>query len=415
MMKKILPLAFLLFVGRSSIWADDWPQFLGPHSNGVSSEKGLHWDWKQRPPQQLWKVPLGSGLGGVAVVGDRIYALAQRGDQDGVVCLAAKDGQELWHLDIAPTYVDRQKQGRGPRATPTVHQGKLYCQFANGELACVSDQGKKLWETDILKETGAPNLSKEIYYWGVSFSPLLEGDLVIVQPGGPKQGSVAAFHKDTGKLVWAAGDDPLGYASPIAVTIADQRQVICPTGSSILGLEPKTGQVLWRFPFGNQFKATGANPVWTGKALLVSAAYGAGAANLEIVPQGQKWSVQPKWVKKNFQNLMATSIIHDGAVYGCHGDLSAHFLRCLDLETGAVRWEERLNSRHQLLSVDGKLLDWDERGHLNLLDINPKAYTLKAELPKLLTYKCWAVPALADGRLYLRDERQLLCLDLRRP
>jgi outer membrane protein assembly factor BamB len=289
-----------------------------------------------------------------------------------------------------------------------------------GELLCLTSEGKKVWQANIFKDTSAKNLHGQTYYWGVSMSPLIEGDLVIVQPGGSKDNSVAAYHKDTGKLVWTAGSDAICYASPIAITVAGHKQLIVPTGQSVLGIEPTKGQVLWRYEFGNQFNATCATPVWASNSLFVSAAYGAGSAVLEISPPGQggdnkDWTIREKWKnKKALQNLMATSMVLDGHVYGCSGDLSAFFLRCLDLATGAIKWEQRVESRYGLLAVDGHLLCMGERGDLLLVPAQPKAFTVKGELPKLLGYKSWAAPAFADGKLYLRDDRHLLCLDLRK-
>ncbi len=395
--------------------AADWPQFLGPQRDGVSTETGLNWYWQKRPPKSLWKVPLGKGYSSVAVVGKRIYTMAQRGKRDGVVCLDAKDGKEVWFYDAAPTYIDKQKQGAGPRATPVFHQGKLYCLFPMGDLVCVTDQGKHVWSVNIFGDTGAANPAGAWYYWGVSYSPLVEGDAVVVLPGGNKGNAVAAYHKDTGKRLWMAGDDPFGYASPIAITVGGRRCVVCPTGRSVLGIEPTRGTVLWRHRFGNQFNATCSTPVWKDNILFVSAAYGGGCAALELTPDDPRWAVRELWGnRKSLQSLFATSMVIDGYLYGMHGDLSAFQLRCLDPKTGTVRWSERVDQRYSLLAAEKHLLAWGERGSLLLVKATPDAYTVEGELPKLLTYKSWAMPALADGRLYLRDGGHLLCLDLRR-
>jgi outer membrane protein assembly factor BamB len=394
-----------------------WPQFLGPERNGIGPDEGLNLAWQKTPPKVLWKVPLGDGFSSLAIVGNRVFTMCKRDQRDIVVCLDTANGQEIWKRDVAPSYIDKQKQGAGPRSTPTYHDGKLYCLMAMGELVCVAAaDGKRLWTADQFKDTGAPNPAGDYYYWGVSLSPLVEGDLVIVQPGGNKKNSVAAFHKDTGKLVWTAGDDKPGYASPIAATIAGQRQLIVPTGNSVLGLEPAKGTILWRYTFGNQFNATCATPVWVDGLLFVSAAYGAGSAVLEITGQGDKWTVKEKWKnKKSLQALFATTMIVDGNIYGCHGDLGAFMLKCLDLKTGEVKWQQRISNRQSLLAVDGHLLTWSETGTLDLLEMQPKEFVAKGHLPDLLAYKAWAAPALADGRLYLRDQRHALCLDLRRP
>lgn len=400
----------------TAAWSGDWPHYLGPQRNAIVAEKGLNTDWQGKPPATLWKVPLGNGFSSIIVVGDRLYTQTQRGARDGVVCLDAKDGKEIWFFDAVPTYIDKQKHGYGPRATPAFYDGKLYCLFAMGELFCLTADGKQLWQADLFKDTGAKNRVGETYYWGVSSSPFVEGDLVIVQPGGDKNNSVAAYHKATGKLVWTTGDDPICYATPIAITVAGQRQLIVPTGQSILGIEPTKGKVLWRYSFGNEFNATCASPVWADGLLFVSAAYRAGSAALEIVPpstENNQWSVREKWKNvKALQNLMATSVILDGRIYAFHGDLSAFALRCLDLKTGQTLWDERMQGRYSLLAMDGHLLCLSERGNLLLVKAQEKSYELKGELANVLTYKAWAAPAFSNGKLFLRDQKQILCIDL---
>jgi outer membrane protein assembly factor BamB len=395
-----------------------WPQLLGPERNGIVRSQGLNLDWSKRPPKVLWKVPLGSAFSSFAVMGDNVYTLANRGARDGVVCLDLADGKERWFVEAAPRYLDQQKHGPGPRSTPTYAHGKLYCLFGRGELVCLSASGKRLWQADIFKDTGAINRDGTTkYFWGVSMSPLVEGDLVIVQPGGEQGNAVAAFHKDTGQLVWKSGNDTMGYASPIAINVAGSRQVVVPTGSSILGLEPATGRVLWRYAFGNQFNATAATPVWNRDLLFVSAAYGAGCAALEIMPpdkQSEPWTVREKWKNKTkFQNLMATSMIVDGHIYGCHGDLSAFTLRCLDQMTGAIKWEQRMEGRYSFLALEKHIVCVYERGTATLIEATPAAYAPKGELPMLLGNKTWAAPAFAAGRVLLRDQQHALCLDLR--
>jgi outer membrane protein assembly factor BamB len=394
----------------------DWPQFLGPSRDGRSTETGLNLNWKSRPPKVLWKIPVGNGFSSFAVVGDRLYTMMRRGQRDFVVCLQVRDGKECWAYDAAPTYIDKQKQGAGPRSTPTFHNGKLYCLLPMGELVCLNaEDGRRIWEKNIFTASGAKNPAGAWFYWGVSLSPLVEGDLVIVQPGGDRNRSVLALQKDTGATVWSVGGDPPGYASPIAITAAGRRQIVCPTGRSVLGIDPAKGQVLWRYAFGNQFNATAATPVWTGDLLLVSAAYGVGSAALRIRQDQGKTVAHEKWkTRKDLQNLFATSVIQDGHIFGCHGDLSAFQVRCVDLKTGKMIWTQRVSGRSALLAVQGHLLEVDERGTLRLLEANSERYVAKAELPDLLAYKTWAAPALSNGRLYLRDDRHALCLDLRR-
>jgi outer membrane protein assembly factor BamB len=397
-----------------------WPYFLGPNRNGIALDKGLNTDWKKTPPQVVWKVPLGDGFSSFSIVGDRAYTMCQRKDRILVVCLDKTNGKELWTTEVAEGYRDTQKQGAGPRSTPAYHDGKLYCLLPMGELICLAaEDGKPIWSANQFKDTGAINFAGEYFYWGVSLSPLVEGNLVIVQPGATKEkskkkNSVAAYHKDTGKLVWTTGDDPMGYSSAIALTIAGHRQLVVPTGQSVLGIEPATGAILWRYAIGNKSNVNAASPVWSEGLLCVTSAYGAGCAALEITREGQSWAVKEKWQdKKGLQALFATPMVVDGYIYGCHGDLSAFMLKCVDLHTGEIKWEERVPNRQWLVAIDGHLLCWSESGSLKLMQMQPRELVVLAELPKLLAPRAWAAPAVADGMLYLRDQRNAMCLDLR--
>jgi outer membrane protein assembly factor BamB len=222
----------------------------------------------------------------------------------------------------------------------------------------------------------------------------------------------------------------MGYASPIAVTIAGKKQLVVPTGQSILGIDPVKGEVLWRHVFGNQFNATAASPIWAElprsqaqvgnertHVLFVSAAYGAGSAALEILPPDKDrkiWTVREKWKQKKMQTLMATSVILDGHIYGFSGDLAGFTMRCVSLADGEIKWEERMPARQGLLALDGHLVCVGERGDVQLIEAQPRSFSVKGALPKVLAYKAWSAPAFADGKLYLRDERHLVCLDLRK-
>lgn len=392
----------------------EWGQFLGPKRNGLSSETGLNLDWDKKAPKTVWKVPLGSGYSSLAIAGDRLVTMAKRGDRDYIVCLSTDNGKELWAVDAAPTYVDKQRAGLGPRSTPTIAGEFVYCLLPRGDLLCVAlKDGKQKWKTNIFEVSGAKEQFGDFYYWGVSYSPLVEGDLVITQPGGQQNNSVLALNKDDGKKVWLTGSDPMGYGSPLVITVHQRRLLICPTGQSVLGLDPVKGDVLWRYAFGNQANATCASPVWANDLLFVSAAYGTGCAALEIVKDGDKLSVREKWKNKNLQNLMATSIILDGYAYGCHGDLNANLMKCIDLKTGEVKWEERQKEgRFALVAAEGHLVCLSEKGSIFLVEANHERLVEKGRLDKVLAYKAWAMPALAKKRLYMRDETHVLCLDV---
>jgi outer membrane protein assembly factor BamB len=407
-------LALLVCLSALPAAEPEWGQFLGPNRDGVSTEKGLNLDWDKKPPKELWKVPLGSGYSSLAISGDRLVTMAKRGDRDYIVCLRTDNGKELWAVDAAPTYVDEQKAGAGPRATPTIAGDYVYCLMPRGDLLCVAlKDGKEKWKANIFAVSGAKERVGEFYYWGVSMSPLVEGDVVITVPGGDKGNSVLALNKDDGKKAWMAGSDPACYGSPIVITAQKRRMVVCPTGRSLLGLDPAKGDVLWRYEFGNKFDATCATPVWANDLLFISAAYQTGCAAVEIVADGDKLKAREKWNNKNLQNLMATSVVIDGSLYGCHGDLGAIQLKCVDQMTGEVKWAERQkDGRFGFIAAEGHLLCMSERGTLYLVQANNERYEEKGRVEKVLEYKAWAMPALAKKRLYLRDEKHVVCLDL---
>jgi outer membrane protein assembly factor BamB len=188
--------------------------------------------------------------------------------------------------------------------------------------------------------------------------------------------------------------------------------LIVPTGKSVLGLDPKSGKVLWRYAFGNQFDATAATPVWTGKLLLLSAAYGVGSAALELSADGDKVTAREVWRNRNLMSLVATPIVRDGCLYGCNGDLGQITLRCLDVATGELKWQQRLPDRFGMVAAEGHLFCLGERGTLRLVEMSPAGYVLKGEVADVLAFRAWGMPALSGGRLYLRDEKHVACVDV---
>jgi len=389
----------------------EWSQFLGAHRDGVSPAKGLNLDWKAKTPKEVWKAPIGGGFSSIACVGDRLYTMVNR---DFVVCLDAANGKDIWAVDIAPEYRDKQGQGAGPRATPTFHDGRVFCLHPMGDLFCLNAKdGSEVWKVNIFDASKTKNPVGATFYWGLSGAPLIEGDLVVVQPGGDKDNAVLALNKANGKFAWTGGSDPGGYyASPLAIDAAGRRMIVAATGSSLIGLDPKKGTELWRYQFGNRVKCNCATPIWTGELLFYSAAYGAGAVALEFVKDGDKVSVKEKWRNNDLYNQFATSVVLDRHIYGCHGDLGRCMIRCLDLKTGEVLWEERKPGKCSLIAAEGQLFCMSENGTLRLLEANSKKYVVNGEMVDLLTNKTWATPALAKKRLYVRDEKNLICLDV---
>lgn len=392
-----------------------WTSFLGNQRNGISDETDLNLNWNVHRPQVLWRVPLGGGYSSIVVAEGRLWTMATHLKTDYVACFDAETGEKLWATAAAPTYLDRQQQARGPRSTPTYHEGKLYCLLPAGDILCLeANTGKVIWKKNIFRLSGAAQQEqKTIYYWGMSASPLIEGDLVILQPGGSNNNSVIALNKETGDLVWSAGSDPPGYASPIMIEAADQRQLIVPTGQSILSLAPGTGDVLWRVVWGNKYNCNCATPVWNDDSLFISSAYGTGCMRFSLTRQNDQLRPISHWKNLAMQNQFATSIIKDGYIYGPHGDLATVTYRCLDMQRGTVQWASRRVGKCTQIAVEDHIICLTEQGTLILVEANPTEYREKGKMTGLLGFKAWAQPSLANQRLYLRDEKRMICLDLK--
>jgi outer membrane protein assembly factor BamB len=393
-----------------------WPQWRGPDRDGRAPAGPLRTDWDANPPKAAWMAPCGGGYSSLAVVGGRVYGFDKQGNRERVFCVDAGKGAPLWETAWDADY-NPVAYGSGPRAAPTVHDGRLYALGATGRLVCLElpasgPTAKVLWEHDLKAEfeTATPS-------WGFASSPLIEGELVIVQAGG-KQGSVVAYDRATGEPRWAAGTDPNGYSSPIAVTAAGVRQVVAATGESILGVRPSDGKVLWRHDWRTSNYGNIATPVVVGDYVFVSSSYSKGCVLLRLAADGDGVKAEQVYFRKGrvMQNHHSTCVYKDGFLYGYDND----DLRCVDLRSGEVNedWIARPVSGNQnkgcVILADRYLIGQTQSGALFLADADPAEFRLRGKVDGVLTGShSWALPVLVDGRLYLRDHEKVVCLDVR--
>ena len=388
----------------------EWPQWRGPNRDGLSPESGLLADWPPTGPPLLWETALGRGFSTPAIASGRVYTMAQEGEEgtvsETVLCLDAATGRELWKFRYPNQYEERM--GSGPRSTPSVDGDYVYAVGPTGIFHCLrADTGEKVWRHDLLDEFHA-----KVPQYGVSFSPLVDGDLVYVTPGGPAGGSVVAFHKRTGVLAWQALDDPIGYSSPLMTTAAGVKQLLVFTNEAMVSLSPTDGTVYWRFAW----KTTGgfniATPVAFDDYVFLSSGYGKGCALLEIGRNADdSLSARAVYEHNRMRNYFSSSVRLREHLYGFdNSDLT-----CMDLRTGDILWRvrgERGFKKGSLMIADGHLIVLGEDGKLALAKATPAGYTERASF-RVSENKCWTVPVLAGGRLYIRDESRLRCLDLR--
>jgi outer membrane protein assembly factor BamB len=309
----------------------------------------------------------------------------------------------LWRFRYPNRYEERF--GSGPRSTPAVDGGLVYAVGPTGILHCLrADTGAKVWRCDLADQFKAP-----LPRYGVAFSPLVEGDLVIVMPGGPGA-AVAAFDKRTGTLVWKALDDPVGYSSPVATTAASVRQVLVLTNKALVSLRPQDGRVFWRQSWEPVGGFNIATPLAFGDYIFVSSGYGKGCALFEVSLR-EDGSPQAGLVYAHrwMRNYFASSVRCKDHIYGFDNT----DLACLDVRTGTIVWRHRSRFRKGSLLIAGnRLIVLGEQGRLALAEATPEGYREKSAF-RVSVNKCWTVPVLAGGKLYVRDEGRLVCLSLR--
>jgi outer membrane protein assembly factor BamB len=325
---------------------------------------------------------------------------------EAVVCRDVRSGAEVWRFHYPNDYSERF--GSGPRSTPAVDGDRIYAVGPTGIFHCLrADTGERLWRHDLLEEFHGRTMQ-----YGVSFSPLVEGDLVYATPGGPDGNAVVAFDKVSGRVVWKALDDPMGYSSPIAVTAAGVRQLLVLTNEALVSLSPTDGKVYWRYPWKTANGFNIATPLAFGDYVLISSAYGKGCALLEIAAERDGSLCARRVYEHNrLRNYFASSIRWGNHLYG----FDEKDLVCMDLHTGVEAWREkgiRSFGKGSLLAAAGHLIVLGESGTLWLIEATPAGYREKASC-RVSTNKCWTVPVLADGKLYVRDESHLVCLDVR--
>jgi outer membrane protein assembly factor BamB len=400
-----------LSLKRAGISTKDWPGWRGPNRDGVSAETNLLTVWPENGPPKLWERPAGGGYSSLAVAAGRVYTILQDGSDEAAVCWDAKKGKELWRFRYPALY--RNDYGNGPRSTPMVDGDYVYTVGGTGILHCLKTHpatpaGESVWHKDLLTDFGAKNLN-----WGVSFSPLVQGDLVYTMPGGPGGNSLAAFDKKTGNLKWKNLDDLAGYSSPIAATIAGTPQIIFFTGLGLVGVSPSDGTLLWRFPwetnYGTGIGANIATPIVVEDYVFISSGYRRGCALIHIEKTADgSFQANRVYENKNMCNHFPSSILIDGHLYGFDDSR----LTCMEFTSGKVRWKKSGFDKGTVLGAGKHLIILGETGKLALADASPEGYREIASC-QIVDGKCWTVPVLADGRLYLRDEKTVMCLDLR--
>ena len=388
-----------------------WPCYLGPTHNSVSEETGVVLDWSDEGPPLRWRRPLGEGYSAPVAVGNRLIVMHRWDDREIVECLDPATGERQWTFDRPANYQCEYNYTNGPISTPAIDGNQVFTLGIAGNLHCLSlDSGSLLWSRELATDYGA-NLGM----FGVGASPLVEDDRLIVNLGGqsPPAG-IVALDKQSGKTLWTATSDPAGYATPVAATINSTRYLFVFNDVGLVCLAPDDGTVHWRVPF-RSMKVESPNattPMVVDDMVFVSA-HMKGSLCLRILPDG---SYEEVWQDRRVLDCQYNNLLCiDGYLYGFSAFERSRSFRCLELATGMLCWRWKSKVLHGVaLAVDDRFLLLGERGHLFSMDIDPRQPRPRAETSKpVIAQPCYTVPALHRGLLYLRNEKELVCFDLR--
>jgi len=404
----MLRLLLLLGISAFPAFAADWPTLHGPARDGHSTERGLNWKWKPQGPATAWKSEVGAGLAGPAVADGTVY-LFHRIDRDDVLTAwNAETGKELWKYAKPTKFVDDYAVGDGPRCTPLIHGGTVFVYAADGQLhAVAAKSGKEIWSRNLFKEYAAPK-----GYFGVGAGPAVVDDKLIVNVGA-KGACVVALDLATGKELWKTGNDAASYSSITSTQINGTPHVVAFTRAGLLVLDAKNGTVKFRKDWRSRLDASvnASTPIIWNDQVFLTASYGTGAALLKL--KGEE--PEEIWTGDKSMSCQFNTPVRIGDhLYGLHGRQEGRSaeLRCVEWSTGKVLWsQERFGLAH-VIAVDGGLLAITEGGELIRFEASPKAYSEVARAT-VADGTVRAAAALADGRLYLRNEKMLFCISLK--
>jgi len=379
----------------------DWPQWRGPNRDGISKETGLLKSWPANGPALLWKAKgAGNGYSSFAVANGKLYTMGLRGDREFVVAFDVATGKELWATQHGGAY--RNDRGDGPRGTPTVDGGRLYALGGNGDLSSLDARtGKIFWSKNVLKEFGGSNTR-----WGISESPLVIGDRVLVNAGGPNA-SIVALKTSDGSVIWKSQSDEAGYSSAIPLNVNGSTQVVFFTGARALGLDLKDGKLLWDYARPSNDVANVATPIARANRIFVSSDYGTGGGVIEIKADNK---AQEIYFTKEMRNHHSSSVLVGDYLYG----FSSAILTAMKFDTGEIAWRNRSVGKGSLVYADGHLYCFSENGVVGLVEASPVGYKEvgRFRIPQD-SLPTWTHPVVSGGRLFLRDQDTIYAFDVK--
>ena len=382
----------------------EWPQWRGANRDGISKETGLLKQWPEGGPPLVWKATgAGVGYSSFSISRGRLYTMGLRGEREFVIAFDSATGKEAWATPHGGAF--RNDRGDGPRGTPTIEGDSVYALGGAGDLSCLDAKtGRIAWTMNVLKKFGGANIS-----WGISESPLIVGEKLLVNAGGPGA-SIVALNKKDGSVIWKSQSDRAGYSSAIQIEAAGKSQVVFFTHSRVVGLSLADGGLLWEYPRAANDVANAATPIARGNRVFVASDYGTGAGLLEIKAGAKGVAAEEVYFTKDMKTHHSTAVLVGDYLYG----FSSSILTAMRFDTGVVAWKDRSVGKGSLVYADGNLYCLSENGVVGLVEATPTGYSEKGRfrIPQD-NLPTWAHPVVAGGRLYLRDQDTIYAYDVR--
>lgn len=383
---------------------DDWPQWRGVNRDGKSAERGLLKSWPQGGPKLAWQTSgAGEGYSSFSVAGGKLYTLGARGGTEYVMAFDEATGKKLWEVAHGARFSN--DRGDGPRATPTVEGNRLYAYGASGDLAAMdAATGKVAWKINVLKQFGGGNIT-----WGLSESPLVLQDRIIINAGGPKA-SIVAVDKANGNVLWRSQGDQAGYSSAILHEVGGIPQAVVFTAERVVGVDTRDGRLLWSYHRVSNQTANIATPIARGNYVFLSSDYGTGAALLELRPNGKSIDAREVYFTREMRNHHASSVLVGDHLYG----FSSAILTAMKFDTGEVAWRDRSVGKGSVIFADDRLYLFSENGVVGLAEANPAGYREHGRFQiRTGSLPTWSHPVVANGKLFLRDQDTIYAYDVR--
>jgi outer membrane protein assembly factor BamB len=402
----ILCVGFTASVGSHQGSPAEWSQWRGPNRDGISPDTGLLQQWPAAGPPVSWSISgLGAGYGTAVVSGSRVFVQGLRGRETFLHSLNLADGKYLWSKSLGQGGTN--DQGPGPRSTPTVDGDRLYVLTEQGHLWCLRVDGTEVWRRDILREFSGRNIT-----WLISESPLVDGDRVVVTPGGRAAG-IVALDKMTGKTIWTSKQlsDGAGYSSPMVVEVGGVRAYTTITADAAVGVRATDGGLLWRYEAPANNTANITTPVVSGNQVFYSSAYGTGGGLVTLTPENGGLTSREVYFTREMQNHHGGIVLVNGTMYGFNNAI----LSALDFKSGKMLWRDRSVGKGSIAYADNRLYLLGENHVVGLAEATPSGYRETGRFSiKDQGLPSWSHPVISGGRLYIRNQGDLTAYDIRR-